>query len=82
MGETPQKETQIYKIDFLNRHQNKYAWDIDDLDDNDKALVEANVPHPHLSAEMPGVDLALETPGVSQCISHEYGAIEIIKPSQ
>ena len=58
MKENFQKETRIHKIRFLNRPQNKYAWDNDDLYDNDNAMVEANVPHPHLAAEMPGVDLA------------------------
>ena len=65
MGRKSPKETWIHKIDFINRHQNKYAWDNDNLDDIDKALVEAKVPHPHLPADISGVDLALETPGVS-----------------
>ena len=81
-GRKFQKDTRIHKIDFLNRHHNKYAWDNLDLDDNDNALVEANVPHPHLAAEMPGVELASETPGVYQGILREDGEIEIIKPSQ
>ena len=58
MGGKFPKETQIHKIDFLNLHQNNYAWDNDNLDDNENALFEANMPHPHLTAEMPGVDLA------------------------
>ena len=81
-GRKFQKETRIHKIYFINRHQNKYAWDNDDLDYNDKALVEDNVPQPHLAAEMPGVDLASETTGVSQGISFEGGAIKIINPIQ
>ena len=80
-GRKFQKETRINKIDFINRHQNKYAWDNDNLDDNGNALVEANVPPPHLAAEMPGVDPVSETPGVPQGISREDGAIEIIEPS-
>ena len=40
------------------------------------------MPHPHLSAEMLGLGLASETPGVSQVISREDDVIEIIKPSQ
>ena len=52
------------------------------MDDNDIALVEDDVSHPLISAETPGVDLASETPGVSQVISREGGAIEIIDPSQ
>ena len=80
MGEKPQKETRIHKIYFLNRHHDKYDWDNDDLDDNDNALVEDNVTHLHLAADMPGVDLAPETPGVSQGIAPEDGEIEIINP--
>ena len=45
-----------------------------------KALIEANVTHPHLAADMTGVDIASETSRVSQGISREDGAIEIIKP--
>ena len=81
-GRKLQKETRIHNINFLNHHKNKYAWDNDDLDYNDKALVEDNVPQPHLAAEMPGVDLASETTGVSQGISFEGGAIKIINPIQ
>ena len=70
------------KIDFLNCHKDKYAWDNDDLDDNDIYLIEDDVYRPHLSSEMPGVYLASETSEVSQCISREDGAVEIIDPSQ
>ena len=52
------KETCIHKIDFLNRHKDKYAWDNYDLDDNEMALVEDNVPRSHITAEMLGVYLA------------------------
>ena len=82
MGEKFQKETQIHKIDFLNHHQNKYVWDNENLDDIDNALVEAKVSKPHLTAEIPGVDLASETPRVSQGISREYGEIDITQPIQ
>ena len=58
MGEKFQKDTRIHKIAFLNRRQNNYAWDNDDLDDNEKVMVESNMPHPRLAAEMPLVDLA------------------------
>ena len=81
-GRKFQKETRINKIDFLNRHQNNYAWDNDNLDDNNKSLVYSNVPHLHLAAEIPGVDLASEITRVSQGISREDGEIEIINPSQ
>ena len=63
------------KIDFLNCHKDKYAWDNGDLDDNYMDLVEDEVSHPHISANITGVDLASETPVVSQGISREYGAI-------
>ena len=49
-GIKSQKGTRIHNIYFLNRHQNKYAWDNGNLDDNYKALVETNMPHPHLAA--------------------------------
>ena len=58
MGGKFPKETQIHKIDFLNLHQNNYAWDNEDLDYNEKSLVEYNMHCPHLYAETPGVDLA------------------------
>ena len=57
-GRTFQKETRIHKTDFLNRHKDKYAWDNYDLDDNEMALVEDNVPRSHITAEMLGVYLA------------------------
>ena len=49
-GKKYQKETRIHKIDFLNRHKDNYAWDNDDLGDNDMALVEYDVSHPHISS--------------------------------
>ena len=52
------------------------------MGDNYNALVEDNMPHPHLASEISGVGLASETTGVSQGISREDGAIEIIDPSQ
>ena len=79
-GRKFQKETRIHKIGFLNCHQNNYAWDNDDLYDNDNAMVESNMPHPHIAAKMPGVDLSSETPGVYQGISCEGGEIDIIEP--
>ena len=82
MGDKFQKETGIHKIDFLNCHKDNYVWDNDDLDDNEITLVEDDLSRPHLSAEIPGVGLASETPGVSQGISSEDGAIEIIDPIQ
>ena len=70
-GRKFQKETRIHKIYFINRHQNKYAWDNDDLYYNDKVLVQANLPRPHLATDIPVVELASETPGVYQGISYE-----------
>ena len=58
-GRKAPKDTQIHKIDFLDCHKDKYARDNDDSDDNDIALVEYNVSHPHISAEMPGVELSI-----------------------
>ena len=45
-------------------------------------LVEDEIPHPSIAADIPGVDLASETPGVSPGDTHDDGAIEILYPSQ
>ena len=52
------------------------------MDGDEISLFEDDVSHPHIADEMPGVDLASETPGVSQGISREDKAIEIVDPSQ
>ena len=41
---------------------------------------EDDMSHPHIASDMPGVERASETPGVSQGISREDGEIEIINP--
>ena len=74
-GKRFQRESQRHKLEFLNRHKDKYAWDNDDLEDNDMTLVEYEIPHPSIAAEIPGVDLASETPGVSPSDTHDDGAI-------
>ena len=45
-------------------------------------MVEANMPHPHLTDEIPRVELDSETPGVSHGISCKDEEIEIIEPRQ
>ena len=45
-------------------------------------LVEDEIPHPSIAAEIPGVDLASETTGVSPSDTHDYSDIEIFDPSQ
>ena len=54
-GRSFEKETRIHKIYFLNRHKDKYAWFIDDLDESDIDLVEEDVSHPLITAKMEGV---------------------------
>ena len=80
-GKRFQRESQRHKLEFLNCHKDKYAWDNDDLEDDDMALVKDEIPHPGISAEIPGVDLASETPGVSPSDTHDDGAIDILEPS-
>ena len=48
------------------------------MNDNDITRVEDDVSQPQIASEMTGAELALETPGVSQGISREDGAIGII----
>ena len=81
-GKMFQRESQRHKIEFLNLHKDKYALDNDDLKDNDTTLVEDEIPHPSIAADIPGVDLASETPGVSPTDTHDNGSIEILDPSQ
>ena len=45
-------------------------------------LVEYEIPHPSIAADIPGVDLASETPGVSPIDTHDDGMIDILEPSQ
>ena len=81
-GKRFQRESQRNKLEFLNRHKDKYARDNDDLEYDDMALVEDEIPHPSIDAEIPGVGLASEIPGVSPSDTHDDGAIEILDPSQ
>ena len=67
---------------FLNFYKDKYAWDNDELEGYDMALVEDEIPHPSIAAEIPGVDLASETPAVLPSDTHDDGAIEILDTSQ
>ena len=82
LGKRFQRESQRNKLEFLNRHKDKYAWDNAGLEDDDMALVEDEIPHPGIAAEITGVDLASETPGVSPSDTYDDSAIDILDPSQ
>ena len=51
-GKRFQQESQRHNLEFLNRHKDKYAWDNDDLEDDDMALVKDDIPHPGIVAEI------------------------------
>ena len=57
-GKSFQRKSQRHKLDFLNRNKDKYAWDNDDLEDNDMTLVEL---HDALPIYLP---LLFTTPGI------------------
>ena len=54
-GKRFQRESQRHKLMFLNIQKDKYSWDNDDLEDDDMALVKYEIPHPSITAEIPGV---------------------------
>ena len=74
-----QKEIPKNKIEFLNRHRERFAWDNDDLDDADEGWVGGDVPHPDLAAEIPGVTVAVHQPAPKL---RDEGALQVPVPDE
>ena len=45
------------KLEFLNRHQEKFDWENGELDDDGVLVQEEPIAHPGIPAEIPGVML-------------------------
>jgi hypothetical protein len=73
-GRRHQQEDKTKTLAFLNRKQQQYNWDNDDLKDN-KGLVALDIAHPNIPAKFPGVDLESEQP-------QHHQVVEIIEESK
>ena len=68
-GRRSQRESQADKLEFLNRHKQRFDWDNDEI--VDEGLVQDEIPLPEIPAEMPGIPLA----------GHSDDAVEVLRPS-
>jgi hypothetical protein len=73
-GRRHQKEDKASTLEFLNRKQQQYGWDNDDLE-YDEGLIEPDIPHPDIPAEFPGIDLESEHP-------RHHQVVEVIEESK
>ena len=74
-----QQEIPNNKIEFINRHRERFAWDNDDLDNADEGSVGGVVPHWDLSTEFPGVTVAAHQPAPEL---RDEGALQVIVPDE
>jgi hypothetical protein len=58
-GRRKQWEERSSTLKFLNRQQQRFDWDNNNLAD-DEGLVEADASHPNIPAEFPGINLESE----------------------